>query len=108
MKAIALFNFSVFTPLEGTIRQRKIQVADARALVAEHGFVSAIGHEATAQVASELLGIDCPVNRVQFEQAVGQSALVIRLRVRQPEGAILSREQLDAIGYDLLLMERLD
>ena len=43
---------------------------------------------------------------VDFEQQIGQTAIVFRLRARQPEGAILDRATIEQIGYDLLIMER--
>lgn len=45
-----------------------------------------VGHEATAAIASELLGQDIRINRI-------------------PEGAVLTREQVEAIGYVLVLLE---
>lgn len=105
---IGLLNASMFTPREGTIRQSRIGVDAARKLVAEQGFISAIGHQATASALTDLLGQPISVNRIEFEQQVGQLAIVLRLKSRPPEGAILNREEMERIGFELLLMERLD
>ena len=106
--SVALMNASIFTPLEGTIRQSKITLQIAEQLIRENGFVSAIGHSATAELISTLFGIDCQVNRINFLQEVGQYAIVFRLRERQAEGVILNKDEIERIGYDLLLMERIN
>lgn len=104
---IGLLNASIVTPREGTIRQSRITLAEARELVAEHGYLSAIGHQSTADVLTELLSVPVALNRIEFEQHNGQMAIVLRLKSRPPEDAILSREDLEKIGFDLLLMERI-
>lgn len=72
------------------------------------GVESAIGHEATAQILSEVLGEPIPFNRIAFTQAPGQTALVFKLKGRAQEGVILTREQIDEIGYEFFLLIRSD
>lgn len=72
------------------------------------GFDSAVGHESTAAIMTTLLGMVVPVNRQQFAQAAGQHALVFKLRGRAPEGAVLTVEEISAIGYDWYLLSRTD
>lgn len=67
--------------------------------------VSAIGHDATASLASEVLGIEVSVNRTAAVMESGDVAVCIKLRGRPPEGVILNREQIEAIGFDLVLLE---
>jgi hypothetical protein len=43
---------------------------------------SYIGHESTAQLLSQILGIPVPVNRSEYEPKVGDIAIVVRLRKR--------------------------
>lgn len=70
------------------------------------GILSAIGHEATAQIMTELLGTGIDVNRIASTQASGQLALVFKLRGRPPEGTILARAEVEQIGYDFQILER--
>lgn len=70
--------------------------------------VSAIGHASSAEAMSEILGFQVEVNRVAYEQRPGQSALVLKLRGRLPEGQILDRTTLERIGYDLFWLFRED
>ncbi len=67
---------------------------------------SAIGHAATAQIMTELLLQPVPVNRIEYSQQPTELALCFKLKQRAPEGAILTIEQIEAIGYEFLLLRR--
>lgn len=82
---VALLNTSSATE-DGTYKLRTVTADQARALIAARELLSAIGHDATAQILTTLLGADVPVNRIQFAQQPGQVALVFKLRGRAPEG----------------------
>ncbi len=105
-----LLNTTIVTGLpdagEATYSIRKISPERVREVIAG-GFVSAIGHDATARAMSAVLFVDVPVNRVANEQRVGQSAVALKIRGRLPEGAILDDAGLAEIGFDLYLMKRL-
>ena len=112
---LALLNPSIITT-DGFYSLTTITLSEAQAYVRYptagsyeynlSGVDSAIGHESTAQIMSELLGIEIPVNRQQFSQQVNQLALVFKLKGRPPEGVILSREQIEAIGYEFKILNR--
>lgn len=104
---IALFNGTVATT-NGIYSIQNIDIETARKYVEQNSFISAIGHEATAQIMSELLGKEIPMNRIQFHQQVGQIAIVFKLNTRPPEGNILNIDQLNKIGYSLKIMKRLE
>jgi hypothetical protein len=74
---------------------------------AQDQWVSAIGHQSTAEVLSALLGREVPVNRISVAPVVGDCLLCFKLRRRAPEGVILTAEQIESIGYDFYLMELL-
>lgn len=106
---ILLLNTTIATAFPAVFSlSAPISAEQARALVAGRETDSAIGHEATAAAMSAILGFTVPVNRSAGTQKPGQQALVLKLRGRLPEGVVLTREQLDAIGYDLLIMTRVD
>jgi len=59
--------------------------------------VSAIGHEATAKLLSELLYYEVPVNRITIELRDRDVALVIKIKQRLEEGKVLNNEELEAM-----------
>lgn len=81
-----------------------LSLEQARALAAD-GFVSAIGHEATARLLSHLLQQPVPVARISVSLAPGDKALVLRLKGRLPEGKVLNEEEIQSVGYELGLLE---
>jgi len=102
-----LLNSPIITA-DGLFHSRTLSLDEARAIVHECGFVSAVGHAQTAAVLSRLLGINCPVNRIEFRQQAGEQAIVLRLSRRLQEGQVLhSPDEIERIGYDFRLITRL-
>jgi len=83
-----------------------LSVPQAQALLRE-GFESAIGHEATACLLTELLVQPVLVARRSIEMNSGDRALVFRLLDRMPEGAVLQANELKQLRYELSLLEKL-
>lgn len=104
---VGIFNGTIATT-NGVYKISDITIAEAKKLICENGFISAIGHEATAEAISDCFNINIPMNRIDFKQQVGQKAIVFKLNKRPPEGSILCRSELESIGYSFKLMERLD
>lgn len=103
---IALLNTSIITG-DGSYEYRTISQPDALRLLDDHdGTVSHIGHDSTAAIMTELLGVDVPMSRVPYTQRAGDIALVFKLNGRPPEGRILSREEIESIGYTWGLLTR--
>lgn len=70
------------------------------------GFTSAIGHAGAAQLLSHLLGQEVTTQRISITMQPGDRALVLRIKERLPEGAVLDAAQLAAIPYELGLLTR--
>lgn len=104
---IALFNGTVVTT-DGLYRIAQISIEKARQLVASHATFSAVGHQAAADLFSEILGIDVKENRIRFIQQPKQLAIALKLNTRPPEGTVLTKEEMISIGYTLRLIERLE
>jgi len=102
---LGILNTAIITT-PGRYEMHTISVDSAQALVFQTNWVSAIGHEATAQILSEILQITIPVNRIAYVQQPRERAVVFKLRGRVEEGRILSREEIEAIGYDLYVLTR--
>ena len=102
---LGLLNTSILT-VYGAFRYEPISLNQAKELVNSNELDSAVGHSSTAQVMGELLGIKVPVNRQTFQQRLGQQALVFKMDGRPPEGVILSREEIEEMGYSWGLLKR--
>lgn len=71
-------------------------------------YVSAIGHLATANHLSEILGTTIPYNRMKIKMREGDRAIVFRLIERCKEGDYLSERRLrdSAFSFSLLTLEK--
>ncbi|EDN67529.1 conserved hypothetical protein [Beggiatoa sp. PS] len=76
-------------------------------LLAEN-FVSAIGHQGTAQLLSNLLNINIPVNRISIEMQPGDKALVFRLKQRMEEGKVFTQEEIAQLPFELGLLTHIE
>lgn len=102
---VVLLNTSIATSY-GTLVYAPLALENAQWLTSHRNSAvnSAIGHESTAQIMSDLLKIDVPVNRQQYTQLIGDIAIVLKLNGRLPEGKVLSRAELEEIGFSFGVM----
>jgi len=77
----------------------------ARMLVQNSPFESAVGHEATARVYTQLLGVEVKAERKAIKVRPGDAVLVGQLGQRLPEGRVLSKEELEALPIQWILVE---
>lgn len=95
---------------DGVYSMKTISLDEARnILISNPDFISVIGHSSTAEIISTTLGINVPENRVNasFEEA-GDKALCFKLNSHPKEGAILSFEDLQEIGFSWKLLTRIE
>lgn len=81
-----------------SIEQAKLRISN--------GFESAIGHEASAQFLSQLLDVNVEMKRITVAMQAGDSALVLRIKSRLPEGKLLTKQEIDATPCELGWLER--
>ncbi len=103
---ITLLNTSILTN-PGAYVLADITLEEAKTVLSEDSFESAIWHERTAAILTDLLGVEVRVNRVVYQQQTQESAIVFKLNCRLPEVKILSREEIETIGYKFQLLTRL-
>jgi len=75
------------------IEVREITLEEVKTLIND-GFISAVGHEPTAQLLSEMLGISVSSNRIQVKLEKGDVLVIYQLLQRLPEGKVLSKEEI--------------
>lgn len=109
---LILLNTSILTSF-GIYTYKLLTLEEARALVSKFQqegkpIQSAIGHQTTAELLSALLGIAVAVNRMDVRQTIKTVALVFKVKGRPPEGKVLSREELEKMGYEFELLTRIN
>lgn len=109
---LTLLNTGILTSF-GTYTYEPLTLEETRALLREFQqegktIQSAIGHQSTTELLTTLLEFPVAVNRMEFKQTVDNAALVFKLKVRPPEGKVLSRAELEEIGYEFGLLRRTD
>lgn len=109
-ECLTFLNAAIITA-HGAFEFQKLLLKEAREIVGEfhasnRKISSAIGHAATAELMTRLLKFPVPPNRIDFKQTTEDVALVFQLKKRAPEGVVLTREELEEIGYELGLLTR--
>ena len=97
------FSLGMLPSLPATLRVEEIPAAEVAALL-RNGFQSAIGHAATAQVLTTLLGVEVSVNRVAVTLQPGDTLIVFQLQGRLEEGRVLSAEEVQALPHRFMLV----
>ncbi len=110
MKRLILFNASILTDY-GTFRFELLSFEQAKELVqsyqnANKEIISAIGHQATAEIMSEILEYPVAKNRLEFTQKTDEAALIFKLKKRAEEGEILSRAEIEEVGFEFGLLTK--
>jgi hypothetical protein len=86
------------------VRMRKADIKEVMQVL-QRGFMSAIGHEGTARLLTELLGVQVPYNRVSVSLQPGDVAIHFVLKTRLPEGKVLSYEELQQLDFVFIISE---
>ena len=87
-----------------TVRLTRISLDEAKTLLASQ-FISAVGHEGTAKLLSQLFNINIPFNRITVYMEPGDVGLHFFLKSRLPEGVVLDEKQLKALDFWLVKSE---
>jgi len=93
------------TSHEVTIKCRRLTLDEAKQIVRNSKVISAVGHEATSKLLSQLLEFPVEFNRTAVYLHPGDCALHFYLKTRLPEGKILNEEELKRLDYWLIFSE---
>lgn len=112
MKRLIFFNAPVLTAY-GEFCFKLVSTTEAKELINEFvrdgkEIISAIGHEATAEIMSETLDYKIEMNRFSFKQSVDDTAIIFRLKKRAEEGKILERVDIEEIGFEFGVLTKLN
>ena len=87
------FSLSMLSKLPATLKVEEISVSEVKELLSQ-GFESAIGHESTAKLLSQLLGVEVHAKRIMVTLESSTILIVFQLLERLPEGKVLSLEEI--------------
>ena len=90
---------------EFTVYLKKISKDQAVEILKNNNFVSAVGHQSTAEVLTAILGVHIPMNRIAVRMGKGDVGIHFFLKQRLPEGAVLGEEELKKLDFDFILSE---
>jgi hypothetical protein len=90
---------------EATVQFKRISPQTAKFVAgAAEQFISAVGHEGTAQLLSAQLGREVPTNRIEIKLEHDSTLLIAIPATRLPEGKVLSYEELKTIPVNYFLI----
>lgn len=98
------FSANMLEKFPETVNFSELSLEEAKALLAV-GFESAVGHQATAQILTERLGLLVEAKRVNVTLRPGDSAVLAQVRLpRLEEGQVLTVEQVAVAPVSFLLV----
>jgi len=78
---------------------REISLVEAKKEMRKNDWISAVGHENTANVLTALLGCEVKFNRVNLSLAAGDNVICIIPNFRASEAREFTRAEVEAAGY---------
>jgi len=101
---------SATLPLKGgkeyLIKAKELSIEEAKKILQSEPFISAVGHQSTAEALSNIFGVEIKFNRIQIQLKPGDKLISIILKKRLEEGKVIKTvEELNEIGYDIWYFE---
>ena len=98
------FSLNMLNAPEVQLKVSEISLQEAKNILSG-GFISAVGHQATADILSKLLDIPVLFNRVEVKLQKGDVLIVFQLLKRLEEGKVLSEEEIKNLPYKIMKVE---
>jgi hypothetical protein len=99
------FSLNMLDEKEALIYVKEITLDEVKNILNENDFVSAIGHQSTSQVLSQILGINIEMNRIQIKLQENDEIIIFQLQTRLEEGKVLSEDELKQLQYKFYLIK---
>jgi hypothetical protein len=98
------FSLNMLNAPEVQLKVSEISLQEAKNILSG-GFISAVGHQATADILSKLLDIPVLFNRVEVKLQKGDVLIVFQLLKRLEEGKVLTEEEIKNLPYKIMKVE---
>jgi hypothetical protein len=104
------FSLSMLSPISSNndginLLVKEVPLEEVKETLKNNSFVSAIGHQATAEILSTLLEAPVPMNRVGISLEKGNVLYVFQLLTRLQEGQVLSVNEIQNLPYKFFRVE---
>jgi hypothetical protein len=99
------FSLSMIQQKETIIKVKEVSKEEVKRIIQKEGFISAVGHQSTAQILSELLDIPIPFNRIQIKLNPGDIIIVFQILARIEEGKVLTKEEILSLPFKFFLID---
>jgi len=98
------FSLNMLNASEVQLKVSEISLQEAKNILSG-GFISAVGHQATADILSKLLDIPVLFNRIEVKLQKGDVLIVFQLLKRLEEGKVLTEEEIKSLPYKIMKVE---
>jgi len=92
---------------EYVVHIKEISKEEVKEII-KNGFFSAIGHESTSLLLSEILETKVELNRSAIQLKAGDILIVFQLLKRLPEGKILTKEEISQIPFKFYILKLIE
>jgi len=99
------FSLGMLQGSQVDLKVSEVDTATVKSLLQAQSFTSAVGHQGTSEILTNLLGITVPTNRVALKLVKGDNLVVFQLLTRLEEGKVLTKEELEALPFKFFLVE---
>ncbi len=99
------FSLNMLAIVPADLSVKEITVEDVKKLLNENQFLSVIGHEATANILTEILQTSIKANRVPLKIGRNDKLIIFQILKRLEEGKILSPEEIKDLPTKFFLVE---
>jgi len=86
------------------IKVSEAEVEKIRSLM-KNNFTSAVGHQSTSEILSQLLNVTVPMNRISVKLKEGDTIIIFQLLMRLEEGKVLTADEILSLPHKFYIAE---
>jgi len=99
------FSIGMIQDKEVTLKVTEVSTETVKSLLQAKSWTSAVGHQGTSDILTNLLNIEVPMNRIALKLQKGDMLIVFQLLVRLEEGKVLTKEEIEQLPFKFFTVE---
>jgi hypothetical protein len=99
------FSLNMLEQFPAKLAIEEVDLEQVKQMLSTKEFMSAVGHQATAEILSKILGLPVIFNRQSIKLTEHDTLVVFQLMTRLPEGAVLGEEELKTLPHKFILVK---